>query len=80
MNVGFVDDKSFVIKKEKMTVIDNADLVEPMHEKRLKEITYGEGFILVPKFVFFPFSKWYKCTRQIERKVVSYKSDRKKSL
>ncbi len=34
MNVGFIDDKSYIIKKEKMTVIDNAELLEPMHEYR----------------------------------------------
>jgi len=80
MNVGFVDDKSYIIKKEKMNVIDNASLVEPLHELRLKEVTYGEGFMLVPKFVFFPLSKWYKCTKVIERKVISYKSERKRAL
>lgn len=42
-----------------MNVIDNAGLLEPLHEKRMKDVVYGEGFLLVPKFVFFPFSKWY---------------------
>lgn len=80
MNVGFIDDKSYIIKKEKMTVIDNANLLEPLHEQRFKEVTYGEGFILVPKFVFFPMSKWYKCTKVIERKVISYRSEKKRAL
>lgn len=80
MNVGFVDDKSYVIKKEKIDIIDNANLMEPLHELRLKDVTYGDGFILVPRFVFYPLSKWYKCTKVIERKVISYKSDKRKTL
>lgn len=80
MNVGFVDDKSYIIKKEKMNIIDNAGLIEPLHELRFKDVLYGEGFIVVPRFVFFPFSKWYKCTKTIQRKVVSYKSERRRAL
>ena len=81
MNVGFVDDKSYIIKKEMIDVIDNASLVEPMHDLRLKdEISYGENFIFVPKFVFYPLSKWYKLTKVIERKVINYKADKKRAL
>ena len=80
MNLGFIDGKSYIIKKEKMTVIDNANLLEPLHDHRMREVVYGEDFILVPKYVFLPLSKWYKCTKTIERKVISYKTDRKKSL
>jgi hypothetical protein len=83
MNVGFIDDKSYIIKKEKMDVIDNASLLEPMHDLRFKdEISYGDRFILVPRFVFYPLSKWYKITKVIERRVINYHSDRdkKKSL
>jgi hypothetical protein len=61
-------------------VIDNAGLLEPLHEFRFKDVPYGEGFILVPKFVFVPFSKWYKCTKVIERKVISYRSERRRAL
>lgn len=32
MNLGFVEEKSFVIKKEKIHIIDNANLVEPFHD------------------------------------------------
>jgi hypothetical protein len=32
MNVGFVDDKSYIIKKEKIDVIDNLSLLETFHE------------------------------------------------
>lgn len=81
MNVGFVDDKSYIIKKEKIDIIDNAKLLEPMHELRLKDdIAYGDKFILVPRYVFYPLSKWYKITKVIERKVISYKADKKKAL
>jgi hypothetical protein len=31
MNVGFIDDKSYIIKKEKQNTINNADLIEPFH-------------------------------------------------
>lgn len=41
---------------------------------------YGDKFIVVPKYVFFPLSKWYKTTKVIERKVINYHSDKKKSL
>ncbi len=64
-----------------MKIIDNAEmLLETMHEKRLKDVQYGEGFIVVPKFVYFPFSKWYKVTKIIERKVITYRTDKKKAL
>jgi len=70
MNVGFCEEKSFVIKKEKMKVLDNANLVEPLHQFRMKEVSYNENFIIVPQYVFYPLSKWYKCTKVIERKVI----------
>jgi hypothetical protein len=37
-------------------------------------------FIIVPRFVFFPLSKWYSCNKVIERKVIKYKHDKNKSL
>jgi hypothetical protein len=46
----------------------------------MKDLIYNEDFILVPKFVFYPFSKWYNVTKVIERKVISYRSDKKKQL
>ena len=70
MNVGFCEEKSFVIKKEKLKVIDNSSLLEPFHEYRLKQATYNEDFIMIPQFMFYPFSKWYKCTKTIERQVI----------
>ena len=73
MNIGFVEEKSFVIKKEKLHIIENASLVEPFHEYRLKEVLYNQDFLIVPRYVYFPLSKWYKCTKLIERKVITYK-------
>ena len=79
MNIGFCEEKSYVIKKERKKVIDNAGLVEPGHEHRLREVSYGEEFMLVPKHVFYPFSKWYACTKTIERQVIKH-SVRTKAL
>ena len=79
MNVGFVDDKSYIIKKEKLKTIDNQDLIEPLHELRMKEVLFSDDFILVPKFVFFPLSKWYQCSKVIERKVITYKTNKKRT-
>ena len=49
ITVCFNDDKTLTLKKEKVKTINNADLLEPGHEFRLKEVTYGEDFIVVPK-------------------------------
>ncbi len=73
MNIGFLEDKSFVIKKEKQSTMNNASLLEPLHDHRMREVVLNEDFIMVPKFVFFPLTKWYKCTKAIERKVIQYK-------
>ena len=76
-NIGFgsgLDKSSFQIKKggEKLKSIDNASLMEPNHALRMKDVTYGTDFVIVPRFVFFPLSKWYPCNRIIERQVVKY--------
>jgi hypothetical protein len=69
-----------VIKEERTKVIDNACLVENLHSSRLKDVQYSQDFIIVPRFVFFPLSKWYSCNKVIERKVIKYKHDKNKSL
>jgi DUSP domain len=81
-NVGFDGNSNrlSVKKEEKIKTIDNASLVENLHSQRLKEVQYGVDFILVPRFVFFPLSKWFACNKVIERKVISYKQDKNKSL
>lgn len=49
MNVAFNDNKSFSLKKEKKRIIDNLSLLEPAHEYRLKEVSYNQDFVIVPK-------------------------------
>lgn len=49
ITVCFNDDKTLTLKKEKVKTINNAALLEPGHEFRMKEVTYNEDFILVPK-------------------------------
>lgn len=80
MNVEFQDEKNYIIKKEKMTTIDNASLLEPAHEKRMRDVIYNEDFVLLPKFVFFALSRWYRATKVIERKVIHYKSDKSRAI
>jgi hypothetical protein len=63
-------------KEEKFTEIDNSSLIENMHNLRLKEILLGIDFIVVPRFMFFPLSKWYGCNKVIERKVITYQRDK----
>jgi hypothetical protein len=80
--VGFDSSQSKlqVIKEERTKVIDNACLVENLHSSRLKDVQYSQDFIIVPRFVFFPLSKWFSCNKVIERKVIKYKHDKNKSL
>jgi hypothetical protein len=72
---------SLLIKKEeKITVIDNLSLLENMHNLRLKDLVLGIDFIIVPRFMFFPLSKWYGCNKVIERRVISYQRDRNQAI
>jgi hypothetical protein len=74
MHVGFsssLEKSSFQIKKEeKPRLIDNLSLLEDKHSYRLKDVIFGTDFIIIPRFMFFPLSKWYKCNQMIERKVI----------
>jgi hypothetical protein len=49
ISVHFNDDMTITFKKEKLKAINNADLMEPIHEHRMKELTFNEDFIVVPK-------------------------------
>ncbi len=72
-----MEGSSLLIKKEeKITVIDNLSLLENMHNLRLKDLLLGIDFIIIPRFMFFPLSKWYGCNKVIERRVISYQKDR----
>ena len=37
----------------------------------MKEVTYGQEYIVIPKFVWLALSKWYPCNKILERKVIT---------
>jgi len=44
--------------------IDNDRLIIPGHQCRMKEeLVYCEHFVIVPKYVWVPLSKWYTSTK-----------------
>lgn len=53
-------------------------LMEKMHEFRMKDLTYKQDFVLLPKYVYYPLSKWYSCDKEITRTVIQYRRDRPK--
>ena len=74
-NVSFRGNKSkFAVRKEKKQVMDNLSLIEDGHDFRMKEVYYNENFIIVPKSVFRPLSRWYSCNKEIQRAVLKTKS------
>ena len=74
--MSFDAESKFSIKKEHKDIIENKKLMEDMHKYRLKDLSYKEDFVLVPKYVFFPLAKWYDCDRTITRQVISFKRPR----
>ena len=50
--------------------IDNKSLMEEMHTFRMKDLTYKQDFVLLPKYVYYPLSKWYSCEKEITRSVI----------
>ena len=64
------------MKKEHKDFIDNKALMEDMHQFRMKDMTYKEDFVLVPRYVYYPLSKWYACEKTITRQVIQYKRER----
>ena len=70
-NVSFRGNQSsFDIRKEKKLTIDNQALLEEGHEYRIREVSYNEEYIIVPKLVFRSLSRWYSCNKVIERMVL----------
>ena len=67
----------YSIKKEHKDFIDNKSLMEEMHSFRMKDLTYKQDFVLLPKYVFYPLSKWYSCDKEITRSVIQFRRDRK---
>jgi len=47
--VSYYEDMTITYKKEKITTIDNAKLLEPYHDLRLKDVVFNENFIVIPK-------------------------------
>ena len=68
--MSFLTDDAFHVKKEHKDFIDNKGLMENMHQFRMKDLTYKEDFVLVPKFVYYPLSKWYASEKTITRQVI----------
>ena len=67
----------YSIKKEHKDFIDNKSLMEEMHTFRMKDLTYKQDFVLLPKYVYYPLSKWYSCEKEITRSVIQYRRDKK---
>ena len=57
--MGFANESMFGIKKEHKEWIDNENLIEEMHQFRMKDLSYKTDWIVVPKYVFYPLGKWY---------------------
>ena len=66
-SMSFEAESKFSIKKEHKDFIDNKSLMEDMHQYRLKDLTYKDDFVLVPKYVYFPLAKWYNSEKAITR-------------
>ena len=71
--MNFAIDDQYQMKKELKENIDNKALMEPMHEFRMKDLTYKEDFVLIPKYAHYPLSKWYASEKTITRQVIQYK-------
>ena len=63
-------DGMYSIKKEHKDFIDNKSLMEEMHSFRMRDLTYKQDFVLLPKYVYYPLSKWYSCDKEITRSVI----------
>ena len=55
---------------EKKSEIDNKKLLVANHQFRLKDsMVFDEDFVIAPKHVFVPLSRWYSCNAVIKRTV-----------
>ena len=61
-------------------MIDNKSLMEEMHQFRMKDLTYKQDFVLLPKYVYYPLSKWYRCEKEITRNVIQYRRERRAGM
>ena len=44
----------------------------------MRDLVYKQDYLLLPKYVFFPLSKWYPCDKVITRQVIKYPNSRRK--
>jgi len=44
--------------------------MERKHKYRMRDLKYNEDFVLLPKHVYYPLSKWYNSDCLITRKVI----------
>jgi len=68
------------MKKDMKKEIDNRKLIEPYHEERLKEVSIDVDFVVVPKYVYIPLSKWYPCNKEIKRQVIKWRHQQRKLI
>lgn len=74
-SVNFGKEESLGLKLDHKQIIENRCLLEPKHSYRLKDnLEFMNDFLLLPKFVFWPLSKWYACDLELERDVICYKA------
>lgn len=75
VSVNFGKEESLGLKLDHKQIIENRTLIETRHSYRLKDsLEFMTDYLLLPKFVFWPLSKWYACDVEIERVVISYKA------
>jgi len=75
--LAITQDGQYQIKKERKDAIDNKSLMEDMHQFRMKDLTYKQDFVLLPKYVYYPLSRWYSCDKEITRSVIQYRRERR---
>lgn len=76
--INWHEDTEIGLKFERKLSIDNRGLLEQYHQFRMRDLVYKQDFVLVPKYVFFPLSKWYPCDKVITRQVIKYPNARRR--
>ena len=67
LQLSGIGESKYYITKEHKDAIDNKGLMEDMHQFRMKDLAYKQDFVLMPKYVYYPLSKWYTCEKEITR-------------
>lgn len=76
--VNWEEDDDFGLKMDRQLTIKNSELMEAFHQFRMKDLVYKQDYVLLPKFVFFPLSKWYPCDKIITRHVIKSSNVRRR--